>query len=153
MISIRRKLLLLVSLLLLALAITACGNRDGIAEEISGEVSDIPGEIPQQYRDLKNPLTGDPDALAHGHEAYQALCSQCHGEQGQGDGAEAVGFSPGPGDLTRAEIAGTSDGYLFWRITDGGVFEPFKSNMPAWGTLLSETELWELVSYLRELSG
>jgi hypothetical protein len=45
------------------------------------------------------------------------------------------------------------DGYLYWRIAEGGNFEPFNSLMPAWGTLLSETEIWELVSYIRDLSG
>jgi mono/diheme cytochrome c family protein len=81
------------------------------------------------------------------------LCVQCHGEQGRGDGVEAEGFDPAPGDLTSPEMANRSDGHLYWRIADGGAFPPFNSLMPAWGTLLSETEIWELVSYLQTLSG
>ena len=45
-----------------------------------------------------------------------------------------------------------ADDYLYWRISEGGAFEPFISLMPAWGTLLSEQEMWQLVSYLRTLT-
>jgi mono/diheme cytochrome c family protein len=146
------KLWLIVCLFTLALALNACGRGDGISDESSGEVSDIPGEVPARYRDLSNPLAGDPAALARGKDAFQALCSQCHGADGRGDGPEAVGFTPGPGDLTRREMVSRSDGYLFWRIAEGGSFEPFNSLMPAWGSLLGDTEIWELVSLLRDFS-
>lgn len=153
MIPNRRKLILVFCIMLAALLLAACGNGDGLLEESSGETSDIPGEVPLKYRELINPLTGDTEALSRGTEAYNALCIQCHGEKGRGDGVEAKGFNPPPGDLSRAGMAERSDGYLYWRITDGGAFEPFNSLMPAWGTLLSETEIWELVSFLRTLSG
>lgn len=153
MIPNRRKLILVFCVMLAALLLAACGNGDGLLEEPSGETSDIPGEVPLKYRELVNPLTGDTEALSRGTEAYNALCIQCHGEKGRGDGMEAKGFNPPPGDLSRAGMAERSDGYLYWRITDGGAFEPFNSLMPAWGTLLSETEIWELVSFLRTLSG
>jgi mono/diheme cytochrome c family protein len=149
----RRKPILICCLLLSAVLVVACGNGAGVSEESSGDISDIPGELPQKYRELVNPLTGDAEALGRGTEAYNALCIQCHGEQGRGDGVEAKGFDPAPGDLTRPEMANRSDGYLYWRIADGGAFPPFNSLMPAWGTLLSETEIWELVSYLQTLSG
>lgn len=152
MISNIRKLFLIFGLFSVILILAACGIEKGISKDPSGDASDIPGEVPLRYRELENPLVGDSEALARGSEAYQALCSQCHGEGGEGDGQEAKGFKPAPGDITRPEMAGKSDGYFYWRITDGGAFEPFKSLMPAWGSLLNETEVWELVSYLREIS-
>lgn len=148
-----QKALLILFVLILTLMIAACGRGDQVSGELSEQVSDIPGEVPARYRDLANPLIGDAEALARGREAYQALCSQCHGTDGRGDGPDAVGYSPEPGDLTRNEMASRSDGYLFWRIAEGGSFPPFNSLMPAWGSLLSDTEIWELVSYLRDLSG
>jgi cytochrome c553 len=148
-----RKQILRLCAIAVVLTLGACSSGSGISEGTSGEISDIPGEIPMRYRDLENPLAGDAEALARGTEAYQALCSQCHGADGKGDGSEALGFDPAPGDLTRAAMAAQPDGYLYWRIADGGVFEPYNSLMPAWGTLLSETEIWELVSFLRDLSG
>ncbi len=152
MISNDRWLRSLAVMLILGVMLAACGGGDSISEQ-PGEISDIPGEVPQQYRELVNPLSGDPEALARGADAYNALCIQCHGEGGVGDGPEAKGFNPPPGDLTRPGMREMSDGYLFWRIAEGGAFEPYNSLMPAWGTLLSDTEIWELVSYLRTLSG
>ncbi|TFH37953.1 MAG: cytochrome c [Anaerolineales bacterium] len=147
-----RKLLLMLGLLLCAVLLSACGKGVGISDEPPGAVSDIPGEVPERYRALENPLVGDLEALERGNKAYTALCSQCHGVRGEGDGPEATGIDPGPGDLRRAGERGISDGYLYWRIADGGTFEPFNSLMPAWGGLLSDTEIWELVSFLRELN-
>lgn len=143
---------LILCVLTLAFAVAACGREGQVSEGPSGEISDIPGEVPARYRDLINPLMGDTEALVRGREAYQALCSQCHGVDGRGDGSEAVGFNPGPGDLTRNEIDSLSDGYLFWRVAEGGAIDPFNSLMPAWGSLLSDTEIWELISYMRDLS-
>lgn len=147
-----RKLVFLICLLLFGLALTACGNGNGDSEETSGDISDIPGEVPQRYRELENPLAGDSEAMARGGDAYRALCSQCHGAGGKGDGQEASGFNPAPGDLTRPQMASQSDGYLYWRIVEGGAFEPFNSLMPEWGSLLSDIEIWELVSFMRALS-
>lgn len=149
----KRKFVTLTGVLLAATYLVACGKGNGLSNEPSGEISDIPGEVPAAYRALVNPIVGDADALARGAEAYNALCIQCHGERGRGDGAEAQGFDPPPGDLSRSELAEIADGYLYWRIAEGGAFEPYNSLMPAWGTLLSDTEIWELVSYLRTFSG
>jgi mono/diheme cytochrome c family protein len=42
-----------------------------------------------------------------------------------------------------------SDGYLFWRITEGGATDLFKSAMPAWGDALSEEEIWKVIAFIR----
>jgi mono/diheme cytochrome c family protein len=151
----RRRFQALALLVLLAAAMAACAP----ASETPGEAmladapAGVPGETPAEYRDLTNPLSGDPQAIAAGSEAYAALCSQCHGVTGAGDGPAGESLVPSPGDFThRQQMADLSDGYLFWRISEGGAFDPFNSLMPAWGTLLSEREIWELVSYIRTLS-
>ena len=42
-----------ISVILLAtILLVACGQGNNVAEEPSGEISDIPGEVPQQYREL-----------------------------------------------------------------------------------------------------
>jgi mono/diheme cytochrome c family protein len=144
--------LIILVVLLSATLLTACGSA--IESEGPGPVMVLeePGEVPAEFRDLVNPLEGNGPAIQRGNEAYDALCIQCHGAQGRGDGTDIQGMEPPPGDLSNASrMATLSDGYIFWRISEGGSFIPFNSMMPAWGTLLSDAEIWELVSYLRTL--
>jgi mono/diheme cytochrome c family protein len=154
----RQRSVFLVFAILVSMAVilAACGpgsEAQGEAMLADGPQGPQPGEVPAEFRDLVNPLAGDPQAIAAGSEAYAALCSQCHGPVGAGDGPSATGMEPKPGDLTDANrMPDLSDGYLYWRISEGGAFEPFISLMPAWGTLLSEQEMWQLVSYLRTLT-
>ncbi|MEE9513330.1 MAG: c-type cytochrome [Anaerolineales bacterium] len=140
----------------LSLMLAGCaGSKGEEAREvyISSETGvEAPLVIPAEYRDKVNPLTGDPSAIALGNEAYIALCSQCHGEDGRGQGTEAAGINPPPADFTNQErMQKNSDGYMLWRISEGGNFDPYNSLMTAWGTLLSEQEIWELISYLRTI--
>jgi mono/diheme cytochrome c family protein len=139
-------------ILLTLLFLVACGNAIDSEEPGPVMVQGGEGVVPAEYADLQNPLEDDPQAIERGDQAYNALCVQCHGEQGAGDGTEAAGMQPHPGDFSDANHMSTlSDGYMFWRISDGGGFDPYNSLMPAWGTLLSETEIWELVSFIRTL--
>jgi mono/diheme cytochrome c family protein len=69
-----------------------------------------------------------------------------------GDGAAAEGLDPKPAALSDADmLAELTDGYLFWRITEGGTMEPFNSAMPPWGAAFTEDQIWQLVSFIRTL--
>jgi mono/diheme cytochrome c family protein len=108
---------------------------------------------PPEYADLTNPLADDDKVVAAGQELYAANCALCHGPQGQGDGPGATGLTPAPANLAnQAMMSGLSDGYLFWRITEGGAIAPFNSTMPSWKEALAAEERWQLVSYIRTLS-
>ena len=108
-------------------------------------------EVPEEYAGLTNPLAGDAEAVAAGRELFMASCATCHGETGLGDGPVAVGLNPPPASFADAAMmADMSDGYIFWRISEGGVGDPFNSAMPAWN-FFSEEQIWQLVSFLRAL--
>ncbi|NIS81641.1 MAG: c-type cytochrome [Anaerolineales bacterium] len=110
-------------------------------------------EIPHDFEGLENPFGEDPEAIAAGAELFAMTCAVCHGEGGEGDGPSAAGLDPKPASLADADMmADLSDAYLFWRITEGGMMEPFNSSMPPWGESLSEEQRWQLVSYIRTLS-
>jgi mono/diheme cytochrome c family protein len=142
----------LLGIVLAALLLAACGSAIDSEEPGPQFVEGGPGVVPAEFAELENPLEGDREAIQRGDEAYHALCVQCHGEGGRGEGDAADGMDPPPGNLANSVRMSTlSDGYLYWRISEGGAFAPYNSMMPAWGTLLSETEIWELVSYLRTL--
>jgi mono/diheme cytochrome c family protein len=75
-----------------------------------------------------------------GAEIYTDLCSQCHGDAGQG-GIGSVLNTP-------AYQETISDTELFSSISDG---HPATS-MIAWGSVLSSEQIVELVNYIRSLS-
>lgn len=111
-------------------------------------------EVPSAYATLTNPFAGDQDAITAGADLFATTCASCHGETGLGDGPAAIGLDPQPASLADAEMmADMSDGYIFWRIAEGGTMEPFNSAMPPWESALSEEQIWQLVSFLRTLPG
>jgi mono/diheme cytochrome c family protein len=67
-----------------------------------------------------------------------------------GDGPIAASLNPKPSNLAENQ-SGLSDSYLYWRIAEGGLFEPFRSGMPAWKGLLTEDQIWEVITYLRQV--
>ena len=95
----------------------------------------------------KNPLAGKPDAIAAGKQIFTTTCAPCHGPNGHGDGPAAAALNPRPANFSSPAIAGDSDGALFWKLSEGrGAMVAFKAS-------LSETQRWELVSYLHTLMG
>jgi putative heme-binding domain-containing protein len=88
-----------------------------------------------QTRDLKNPVEGQPKAIAQGEYVYKSRCSLCHGLDARGYRAP---------DLTTGQFSnGTSDGQLYRVITRGIP----ATEMP--GANMNEDEVWALISYLR----
>lgn len=105
---------------------------------------------PAEYASLTNPFDGDNQAITAGMAVYETNCASCHGAQGFGDGPAAAALEPKPASLADAEMMDElSDGYLFWRVNEGGLFDPFNSVMPAWKNALSEDEIWQVLSYIR----
>lgn len=133
--------------------LTACGagSTDEAVAPITGlGAGTVPTPtVPEAYANFTNPLKGDRSALGEGEALYQANCSSCHGPSGRGDGPVAGGLNPAPKDLASTQ-ASVSDAYLFWRIKEGGLMEPFNSMMPAWKGLLEDDQIWQIILYLRQ---
>jgi mono/diheme cytochrome c family protein len=139
-------------LLLLAAACTQTTEQMPMGQMGMGDMGDMMARhmapIPAEYADLTNPETADTDSLARGEEIFTASCATCHGDQGGGDGPGAAALDPAPPPLNHT-VHMLSDSYLFYRISEGGNFEPFNSAMPAWGDALSETDRWHVINYMR----
>jgi len=92
-----------------------------------------------------------PRGASRGERLFYELCATCHGTDGRGTWRATL-FLVRPGNLADgARLGQRSDQYLFDIIKNGGA--PIgRPGMPAFGAVLSEDEIRELVAYVRELS-
>jgi mono/diheme cytochrome c family protein len=96
---------------------------------------------------LHNPLAASPEHLTHGQFLFETNCMPCHGSGATGDGPVAFLMILPPPNLTVAQPAERTDGYLYATIRNGGVV------MPSYADAMSAEERWEVVLYLRQLQG
>ena len=115
--------------------------------------------VPPEYRTAHVPSAAwtNHALIARGKDIYATQCSVCHGEQGDGKGPAAVGLPLKPSTFLDARMVnGMAGNYWFWRVSEGGLVEPFKSMgsvMPAWKTELSPEDRWAVIAYTHTLSG
>jgi mono/diheme cytochrome c family protein len=103
--------------------------------------------IPDDAKQLKNPLQPSPAALQAARDLYLDNCAQCHGEKGKGDGPEATMYDPLPADLSNKKFNdGLTDGEIFYQISEG------KKPMPAFKRRFTEEQRWQLVLLVRALA-
>ena len=116
-------------------------------------------QVPAAYANAHAPdhVWTDPGMLARGKEIFAAKCALCHGQRGDGKGPGAAGLPLKPADLTDGKmVAEMAGNYWFWRVSEGGLVEPFKakgSAMPAWKDELSASDRWAVIAYAHTLSG
>jgi len=94
---------------------------------------------------MQNPFKGNAGATANGKVTYTTYCVPCHGDKGRGDGVAASGLSKPPADHSSAKVQAQADGAIFWKIFTGN------NPMPSY-KMLTQTQIWELVNYIRTLS-
>jgi len=115
-------------------------SRNATALSVLTIVAAVAVSFAQQSDVTRNPLAGDAAAVADGRRVFDQACAACHGPAGQG-GDRATALNTG------LFVHGSGDGDLFRSIRDG---------IP--GTLmgahreLSDTQTWQLVSYIRSLT-
>jgi len=89
---------------------------------------------------IKNPLANDPNAAQRGMKDFDAFnCSGCHAANGAG------GMGPSLSD--DKWIYRSSPANLYLTIAQGRA-----KGMPAWGAMLPDRVIWELVSYIQSIS-
>ena len=99
---------------------------------------------PASAANWPNPVPLNADTIARGKRLYLAICLNCHGKEGKGDGPGAAALEEKPANLPARIETGETDGELFWKISEG------HAAMPKWkATPLSETQRWQLVNYIR----
>jgi len=106
-----------------------------------------PGGNPEA-RKMKNPVASSPDSIKAGQQLFQKNCRFCHGADAKGNGPMAPEGTH-PSNLTDAKWdRGDSDGEIFAVIQNGA--GP-KFDMKGYKSKMSETDIWNVVNYLRSL--
>jgi len=104
-----------------------------------------------------------PASLDNGRQLFAQNCAACHGETGGGDGVFADDLAASgdasmqsmsgpmdtmqqtPADFTNDKrMLGASPALLQGKILRGGM----GTGMPMWGSIFTEEQIWDLVSYL-----
>jgi mono/diheme cytochrome c family protein len=97
---------------------------------------------------MKNPVPATPESVAAGKALFQKNCRFCHGAEAKGNGPMAPEGTH-PSDLTDAKWdRGSTDGEIFLVIRDGA--GP-KFDMKGYKSKLSETDIWNLVNFIRSI--
>jgi mono/diheme cytochrome c family protein len=135
------------------------GNQhDDHAHEEAG-APHVHAPVPPEYRTAHVPSSAwtNTHLIARGKELYATRCAVCHGEQGDGKGPAAAGVPVKPPSFRDIPMVNQMAGnYWFWRVSEGGLVEPFKSLgsvMPAWKNALSPEDRWAVIAYTHRLSG
>lgn len=98
------------------------------------------------------PVTANDDANG-AKDPYMQSCANCHGVNGAGKGPAADLYPVAMPDFTDgAYMSRLSDDYLFDIIKKGG--EPVGKSpyMPGFGAALTDTQINELVDYIRSFA-
>lgn len=151
------KLRYLFAILTIILAVTTywAQEQKTTEEKPSGDASQaqVPAvahefQITPEQAAKKNPLRFSEISVQRGKKIYGTQCSMCHGEKGDGKGEMVEEMKINPPDFTKPEtLAKRTDGELFTIIQTGN------STMPAQGERMKDVHKWEVVNYLRSLSG
>ncbi len=131
-------------------ALTGCGEKQNSSkvatpDKAKSELSNAPSSA-------MHAKTVHPEVTDKTRETYQRYCTQCHGNEGKGDGVNAKFLTVPPRNHTKADyLESRTDQQLFDAIKLGGLVVGRAPCMPAWGHTLDEKMIRSLVGFIREL--
>jgi mono/diheme cytochrome c family protein len=133
-----------------ALAVVMLGlmpvSADGIHLRLEARVmpSVLHFAIARHAPEAINPVPLNEDNLKSGVSTYKAMCARCHSTpQGNPSVYGQSFYPPAPG--LAGGLSTYTDSQVFWIIKHG----IRNTGMPAWSSMLSDEEIWQLVSLLR----
>jgi len=100
----------------------------------------------------RSPTGFSAHAIVAGHTLYETHCAACHGATGRGDGPVATQQPVWPPDFIGPLLWRRGDGDLFWHIREGVTDRHGRETMPGFGRMLNDTEVWQLIDFLRAQS-
>ena len=102
-----------------------------------------PWVVPANFKSMANPVAKGDASNKAGKTLYDKSCASCHGKAGLGDGVRARALKTFPGDFSQAEYQDQTDGDQFYKTKTG------RGEMPKYEGKLSDTDIWNVVNYMR----
>ena len=130
-------------------------NRPGeppLVQQVEGSVPTTGRESVVEFAQLtdqENPVEATLGSIVEGQELYRVNCAMCHGAEADGVSQVAPRFVNAgvraPPNLREGLALLSPDGYIYAVVTHG------IGNMPSQQRLLTPSERWAIVNYLRSL--
>ena len=143
---------MLVALLLSAFAVAWLGlmpvNADGTHSSLEARIMPLVlhASIVRHSSAISNPQALNEENLKAGASTFKDMCSRCHSMPGDKPSAYGQSFYP-PAPPLIGGMRNYTDSQLFWTIKHG----IRNTGMPAWGSMLSDEDIWQLVSLLKNV--
>jgi len=136
------------SLLLLGLIVLAGCRVSTPGKWETSAMTRVKHSISIGGKDKKNPLSNSAETVEAGKTAFSHYCVACHGLDGQNTGVPfADRMMPPVPSLKSEQVQAYADGQLKWVIENGVA----PSGMPAAKGILTDGEMWSIVTYIRHL--
>lgn len=84
-----------------------------------------------------------------GKTKFQTYCVTCHGPEAKGDGVAAAALNPKPRNL---QATTKTDAEMKKVIKEGGPSMGLSTTMAAWGTVLSDSDIDNIIAYVRSIT-
>ncbi len=95
------------------------------------------------------PASADEDQTVR---LYNTYCTQCHGVDRNGKGVNTVGLSVQPRDHSdKVSMSSIPLDEMTKAIKEGGASVNKSALMPPWGSVLTDEQIADLVTYLRKV--
>jgi mono/diheme cytochrome c family protein len=102
--------------------------------------------VPQDYKTMENPYSGDKESVSYGKSLYMRHCKSCHGKEGLGDGPKASEQEGDLGDFSSEEFQAQTDGEILYKMEEG------RDDMPSFKKKIPDSEdQWAVVNFVRTL--
>lgn len=102
-----------------------------------------PWPVPEEYKNMENPVPADKESLQIGGMLYKKNCASCHGRTGLGDGVKARNLETFSGDFSGDFYQNQTDGEHFYKTKFG------RDEMPAYDKKIADEDIWHMVNYMR----
>lgn len=142
----------LVALFVAGLIVVKTGRVDFSADQTPSDtekhfaMSAVDASTGRHAPDVKNPLPVNEATLVSGADLYMNHCAGCHGLPSNRDSVFANSFNP-PVPVFFKDAPDMPENQNFYIIQHGVRW----TGMPAWNKTLSDTQIWQLVTFLSNI--